>query len=125
MRAECVSEWAVSASRVVSVVSCSGRRNSGVWVGKLLMLLLLEQIMVPVILLPLCVHDGCSKVSTGTLRQGSRVVGLSKLKGRREGRVKQSIRGGGQCRITAIEKCHTFMVQSNKRHKHKEGIKKS
>ena len=43
MRTECVSEWAVSASRVVCVVSCSGRRNSGVWVGKLLMLLLLEQ----------------------------------------------------------------------------------
>ena len=89
MRAECVSEWAVSASRVVGVVGCSGRRNSGVWVGKLLMLLLLlEQIVAPVILLPLCVHDGCSKVSTGTLRRGSRVVGLSKLKGRREGRVK-------------------------------------
>ena len=53
-----MSEWAVSASRVVFVVSCSGRRNRGVWVGKLLMLLLLEQIMVPVILLPLCVHVG-------------------------------------------------------------------
>ena len=25
MRAECVSEWAISAGRVVGVVSCSGR----------------------------------------------------------------------------------------------------
>ena len=76
MRAECVSEWAVSASRVVGVVGCRRRRNSGVWVGKLLMLLLLEQIVVPVILLPLCVHDGPSKVSTGTLMKRITGCGL-------------------------------------------------
>ena len=86
MRTECMSEWAVSASRVVGVVSCRGRRNRGVWVGKLLMLLLLKQIMVPVILLPVRIHDRSSKVATGTLMQGSRVVGLSKPRGgRREG----------------------------------------
>ena len=55
MCAECVSEWA---SGVVGVMACRRMGSGGFCVGELLMLLLLEQIVVPVVLLPLCVHDG-------------------------------------------------------------------
>ena len=58
MCAECVGEWAVGASGVVGVMACGRMGSGGFCVGELLMLLLLEQIVVPVVLLPLCVHDG-------------------------------------------------------------------
>ena len=78
MRTECVGEWTIGASGVVGVVSCGGRRGCGVRVGKLLMMLLLHQIMIPVILLPLRVHGGWSKCHW-IVGRGAPVVGLSKL----------------------------------------------
>ena len=78
MRTECVGEWTIGASGVVGVVSCGGRRGCGVRVGKLLMMLLLHQIMIPVILLPLCVHGGWSECHW-IVGRGAPVVGLSKL----------------------------------------------
>ena len=78
MRTECVGEWTIGASGVVGVVSCGGRRSGGVRVGKLLMMLLLHQIMIPVILLPLRVHGGWSKCHW-IVGRGAPVVGLSKL----------------------------------------------
>ena len=77
-RAECASEWAVGASGVVGVMVCRRRGGVGVCVGKLLMLLLLEQIVVPVILLPLSVHVGRS---AGTLMKTITGCCLSRLKG--------------------------------------------
>ena len=78
MRTEGVGEWTIGASGVVGVVSCGGRRGGGVRVGKLLMMLLLHQIMIPVILLPLRVHGGGSKCHW-IVGRGAPVVGLSKL----------------------------------------------
>ena len=78
MCAECVGEWAVGASGVVGVMACGRMGSGGVCVGELLMLLLLEQIVVPVILLPLRVHDGWS---AGTLVKTITGCCLSRLKG--------------------------------------------
>ena len=82
MCAECVGEWAVGASGVVGVMACGRMGSGGVCVGELLMLLLLEQIVVPVILLPLCVHDGWL---AGTLVKTNTGCCLSRLKGAKRG----------------------------------------
>ena len=83
MRAECVSEWAVGTSGVVGVMACRRMGNGGFCVGELLMLLLLKQTVVPVILLPLCVHDGWS---AGTLMKTITGCCLSRLKGAEGGK---------------------------------------
>ena len=82
MCAECVGEWAVGASGVVGVMACGRMGSGGFCVGELLMLLLLEQIVVPVILLPLCVHDGWL---AGTLVKTNTGCCLSRLKGAKRG----------------------------------------
>ena len=56
MGSEGVSEWAVGARRVVRVVTRSRLVGSGISRTQLLVLLL-KQIMVPVVLLPLSLHD--------------------------------------------------------------------
>ena len=55
--AKSVSEWTIGASGVVWVMACRRMGSGGFRGGELLLLLLLEQIVVPVVLLPLCVHD--------------------------------------------------------------------
>ena len=58
--AKSVGKWTICAGGVVGVVACGRMGSGGFCGGQLLMLLLLEQVVVPVVLLPLCVHDGAA-----------------------------------------------------------------
>ena len=75
--AKSVGEGTISASRVVWMVAGGRVCGGGICGGQLLMLLLLREVVVPIVLLPLCVHGG---VAVGT-REIAIVSGcLSRLK---------------------------------------------
>ena len=77
VRAKSVSERTVGARGVVWVMADRMVGSAGISGGELLLLLLLEQIVVPVVLLPLCVHDG---MLAGTRVRAVTSSCLSKLK---------------------------------------------
>ena len=77
VRAESLSERTVGARGVIRVMADRIVGSAGISGGELLLLLLLEQIVVPVVLLPLCVHDG---MLAGTRVRAVTSSCLSKLK---------------------------------------------
>ena len=78
MCAKSVGEWTIGASGVVWVMACRRVGGGGFCGGELLLLLLLEQIVVPAVLLPLCVHD--DEVRAGTRVKAIASSCLSRLK---------------------------------------------
>ena len=77
VRTKSVSERTVGARGVIRVMADRIVGSAGISGGELLLLLLLEQIVVPVVLLPLCVHDG---MLAGTRVRAVTSSCLSKLK---------------------------------------------
>ena len=106
--AKSVGGWTISASGVVWVMVCRRMGGSGFCGSELLLLLLLEQIVVPVVLLPLCVHD--DEVPAGTRVKTIASSCLSRLKNwtRRKGNNMYPI-GANVVRMTVMCPTRKFM----------------